>query len=84
MASVSQQSSPAVSAVAVTPADGTTLTNGQCRSLYIGGAGNVSVIMANDTVAATFVGCSAGQILPIMATTVQATLTTATNIIALY
>jgi hypothetical protein len=84
MASVTNQSSPAVSGVAVTPADGVALTKGTCRSLYIGGAGNISVILANDTVATTFTGCFAGMVLPVMCSTVQATLTTATLIIALY
>lgn len=85
MASVTNQVSPAVKAVAVTPADGTVLTEGPCRSLYVGGAGNVAVLMANDpTTAVVFVGVIAGQILPLMVYGVQATDTTATNIVALY
>lgn len=84
MASVTNQSSPAVAGLAVTPADGVVLLHGTCRSLFVGGAGNVSAILANDTVATTFVGCAAGQILPIMCNTVQLTGTTATSIVALY
>ena len=84
MASVSNQASPAVSALAVTPADGTTLTNGPCRSLYIGGAGDISVIPVNQTTAVIFSAVLGGTILPVMVTSVQATATTATGIVALY
>ena len=84
MASVTNQVSPAVKAHAVTPTDNTDLTWGPCRALYIGTAGNVAVVLDNDTAAVTFVGCYAGQILPVMAKYVQATNTTASNIIALY
>ena len=84
MASVTNQVSPAVKAHAVTPTDNTDLTWGPCRALYIGTAGNVAVVLDNDTVAVTFVGCYAGQILPVMAKYVMATNTTASNIIALY
>lgn len=84
MASVTNQVSPAIKAIPVTPTDNTTLTQGACRALYIGSAGNVAVIMDNDTVAVTFIGCYAGQILPIMVSTVMATNTTAGSILALY
>jgi len=84
MASVTNQISAAVKAVAVTPADNTALTNGSCRGLYVGGAGNIAAILDNDTVAVTFVGLAAGTILPVYAKYVQATGTTATNIVALY
>lgn len=84
MASVSNQSSPAVSAAAVTPTDNTTLTNGPCRAIYIGGPGDLAIIPYNDTVAVTFVGCYTGMVLPVMATSIQSTGTTATSIVALY
>ena len=83
MASVTNQVSPAVKAAAVTPATGTMLPTGACRALYIGGAGNVTCILDNDTVAVTFVGCYAGMVLPVMVWSVDAT-STATSIVALY
>ena len=84
MASVTNQVSPAVRAHAVTPTDDTDLTWGPCRALYVGTAGDVAVILDNDTVAVTFVGVLAGSILPIMVKYVQSTSTTASNIVALY
>lgn len=84
MASVTNQVSPAIRASAVTPADATALTLGPCRAIYIGGAGNLSVILDNDTVAVTFVGCYAGMVLPVMVQSIQSTNTTATSILALY
>ena len=67
---------------AVTPADGTDLTNGQCRALFIGVAGNVVVHNA-DGDSVTF-AAAASQVLPIRTTRVLATNTTATGIVALY
>lgn len=84
MASVTNQSSPAISGIAITPADGVSLTKGTCRGIYIGIGGNLAVILANDTLPVTFLGVIAGTILPVMAQTVQLTGTTATNLIALY
>lgn len=84
MASVTNQSSPAISGAPVTPTNATPLTKGTCRSLYIGVSGTVVGILANDTVASTFVGVNGGSILPFMFSTVEATGTTATSIVALY
>ena len=84
MASVTNQISPPVQGRAITPTDGLALPLGVCRYLYIGGAGNVSVILANDTAAITLVGVPVGTTLPLMCKAVQATGTTATNIVALY
>ena len=69
------------SALAVTPNDSTVLQAG-IRALYVGGAGNVSVItVGGQTV--TFVGVGAGSMLPIQVARVRATDTTATSILAL-
>ena len=71
----------AIGAVAVTPSDSTDIE--VCRGLYIGGAGNAAVIMANgDEV--IFTGLQAGVLYPISVTRVKSTGTTATNIIATY
>jgi hypothetical protein len=53
-----------------------------CRALYIGGAGDLAVTMHGGT-NLTFVGLSAGTILPIDARTILQTGTTATAVVAL-
>ena len=70
---------PAYGAFAVTPADSDLAK--PARAVYVGGAGDVAVIMASgDEV--TFSGCLAGTILPIQVIQIKAA-TTATNILAL-
>lgn len=72
---------PAAHAEAVTPHDSTNLDR-EMEGLYIGGAGDVVVVMPDDS-AITFAGVPAGTILPVRAKRVNATNTTATNIVAL-
>ena len=74
--------SPALNAEAVTPSDSVSLTN-DSRGLFVGGAGNISVLMSGGT-SVTFTGVVAGSILPIRANRVNATSTTATDIVSLY
>jgi len=74
--------SPALNAEAVTPSDSVSLTN-DSRGLFVGGAGNISVLMSGGT-SVTFTGVVAGSILPIRVNRVNATSTTATDIVALY
>lgn len=74
--------SPGRNAAAVTPNDSADLSV-TARALYIGGAGNVSLVTANgDTV--TFVGLAAGSVLPVTAARVRLTDTTATSIVAIW
>lgn len=73
---------PASKWAAVTPSDSVNLTV-DCRSVYIGGDGDISLV-GTDGVAVTFVGVVAGQILPCGARRINVTGTTATNIVALY
>lgn len=73
---------PARNAVAVTPSDSVDLTY-TARYLFVGGAGNLSVIMDSGTTVA-FNGVTAGSVLPIRAARVRATGTTATNIVAMW
>jgi hypothetical protein len=79
-------SAPAVKARAVTKSDTTVVA---CRALYVGGAGNVTVLMEGDAAsggsgtAVEFVGVPAGTVLPISCNKVMAA-TTATSIVALY
>lgn len=69
-------------AVAVTPHDSTNLA-AISRALYVGAAGNVSVVLA-DGVAVTLVGLAAGVWHPMRVRRVNATLTTATGIVVGY
>lgn len=75
--------SPARSAFAITPNDGADVAN-VTRGLYVGVSGDVSIILAGDSAAVTFVGLAAGVIHPIRAKRVRATGTTATSIVGVY
>jgi hypothetical protein len=73
---------PAVHAFAITPHDANDLDY-VTRGIYVGGAGNLKVTMlGGETV--TFTGVAAGQIYPIRASRVFATLTTATSLVGVY
>ncbi len=74
------KSKPAEEGVAVTPSDTVNLTS-PARALWVGVSGNVSVEMVGVGTAIVFVG--AQGLLPVSVTRVNATLTTATNIVAL-
>lgn len=73
--------SPAASAVAVTPHDTNALAT-PSRGLWIGGAGAVTVRLIGDTADVVFSGIAAGTMLPVRATHVRSTGTTATLIVA--
>jgi hypothetical protein len=73
--------SSAQSASTVSPSDTNVLP--QTRGLYIGGSGNLAVVMADGS-SVTFTGVTAGVIFPVSVTKVMATGTTATNIVAVY
>lgn len=79
---MTSRSNPSTLAVAVTPSDTVSFVQGDCRALYIGGAGNVS--LQSGGAAVVFVGVAAGTILPVETTRVNSTNTTATNIVALF
>lgn len=77
---------PASNAAAVTPHNDNDLAY-VTRGLFVGGAGNLVVVMGDEDDAATtvtFTGILAGQILPIAVRRVKATDTTATFIVALW
>lgn len=78
-----KNTAPALSAVAVTPSDSTDLSSVPTRALWIGGAGNVNVDMADGTTI-LFSSAGAGSLIPIQVKRVRSTSTTATNIVALY
>lgn len=75
--------SPASNAAAVTPSDVTDLAS-TTRALFIGQAGDISVEMAGGQSAIVFTGVTAGTVLPIRVTRVNATSTTAANITAIW
>lgn len=75
-----ETSYPANCGVAITPSDDTVIA--ECRSLYIGGAGDLVVTFDNGEVV-TFVGVAKGAWMPISPVHVMAA-TTATNIVAVW
>ena len=79
---MSSMSDPAGRAVEITPSNSETIVP-PLRALYIGGAGDVKVDMADTGAAITFVGVPAGTILPVRVTRVYSTDTDATSIVGL-
>ena len=75
-------SSPAIQAFAVTKSD-TVLFARPTKALYVGGAGDVAVLLADDTASVIFSAVPAGTILPVRVTKVLSTGTTATLILGL-
>lgn len=82
MAGRSTDRAPAYRATAVTKSDTTILPT--TRGLYVGGAGDVAVIMAGDVAAVTFSAVAVGTFMPVQVTKVMSANTTATLILALY
>lgn len=82
MASLDFQIVPASKAVAITPNDNTDLPI-TVRAVYVGGVGNLAVILKDDTTAVIFAGVPIGTLLPILVRRVLATGTTATSLIGL-
>lgn len=74
------QSGPATNGVAVTPSD-TTIVG--CRSLWVGGGGNLTVDFQDGGTNVVITAVPAGTLLPLAVNKVKAA-TTATNIVALY
>jgi hypothetical protein len=75
------RSDQAAGGVAVTPSDSVNL-GFTTFGLYVGGAGNVTAVMASGEVV-LFTAVPAGTLLPIQATRINATGTTATAMVAL-
>lgn len=72
---------PAYDAEVVVPSDTVDFTKGFCRSIYVGGAGTISVAMASGVVV-QHIGVLAGSVLPVCASRVMLTGTTATSMVA--
>lgn len=77
-------SGPVRRAVAVTPSDGADLAGGAPTFLYVGGGGDLTVILYKDSAEVLFKNVAAGTLLPVAAKRVKATGTTATYILACY
>lgn len=73
---------PAGAAFVVSPDDNADLPT-IARCLYIGGGGNLKVILERDTAPVTFIGLAAGTFAPIHVKRVYNTDTTCTNILGL-
>ena len=73
---------PAIGMISVTPSNSVNLTT-EARAIYVGVAGNLAVNMRDGTTG-TFTNVPAGSPLPIRATRILATGTTATGLISLY
>lgn len=73
---------PITKLVAITPNDGADLA-AATRAVWVGGAGNLRVIAADDATDVTLSGVPAGTLLPIRVKKVFATSTTATLIVGL-
>ncbi len=68
---------------AITPNDSTDLPLGICRAIYVGAVGDISIDdLGGETV--VFKGALAGSVIPVQTARVNATATTATDLVALY
>lgn len=74
---------PGSNAFAITPSDSAPLIQ-ITRGLYVGGSGNVSVVLAGDAVAVVLNGVVAGSLYPLRVKQVTATNTTATGLVGVY
>jgi hypothetical protein len=72
---------PAWDAEAITPSDTINLVT-PARMVYVGGAGAVAAVMRSGAVV-TFAAVPVGTVLPIQVARINATSTTATNLVAL-
>ena len=72
---------PSANAEAVTPSDND--LSFITRGVYVGGSGDLVVLMAGTGDTVTFANVSPGAVYPIMVSQIRAT-TTCTNVVALY
>ena len=78
---MSSAADPAIGTVSMTL--DVDITRRDCRAVWVGGAGDLSVVMsAGDT--AVFAGIAAGTLLPIRVKKINSSGTTASSIVVLY
>lgn len=76
-------SGPATSARSITISD-TTVYDIPFRGIYVGGTGDLAVVMAQDNTAVTFKAVPAGSLLPICVKQVMSSNTTASLIVGVF
>ena len=78
--------SNAANATAIVPADSDLANDDFTRFIYVGGTGDLTVMMADDKgdSIVTFVAVPAGAVLPLRVKQIRATATTATSIVAMF
>ena len=81
-ANIGHSGESAVKLAAVTLSDSVNFSNGPCRALWVGTGGNVAVLAAQDSAAVVIANVPDGARLDIAALRVDATNTTASNIVA--
>lgn len=75
-------SGPSGKSLAITPSDTLPIPVG--RALYVGGAGNITGRLVDDTADTVWTAIAAGAILPLRFAYIRATGTTATLMLALF
>ena len=69
---------------AITPSDVADLPDGECQGIYVGGAGNVSLVAPVGGADVLLTAVPVGTQLSVSTTRVKSTGTTATSMVALY
>ncbi len=77
---MSNQTNPGTNLVAITPG---VEIDPPVRAIWVGGAGDVAIIASGDTAARTLKGAAAGQLIPVEVRRVEASGTTATDIVGI-
>ena len=78
---MSYDTKPSTQYFSITPSD--SVNYDKCRALYVGVSGNVQAVQPNGTVV-PFLNAVAGSVLPIETIRINATSTTATDLVGLY
>jgi hypothetical protein len=74
---------PGQNSFAITPSDSAQLPY-VTRAIYVGTAGNIAVMLVNDSAPVTLMNAVAGSVLPFRVAQVMNTNTTASNLVGIY